>query len=212
MDLMTLRSLPKSGPVGSASVTSLSSYRSQTLVTPPGGGSPPSDTGTSSHSGSEGEHSEPRKSSLAPSSDASDEGNPHTQTRSDAPLAALRPRTRADSPPPATRGITALSPWSKGLRGTKQEAAARWTRRQIESRHHFVIVRTRPRRGPLHPVADLDERVSFQWPLVALLLVFTIVTIEVQMVANDVYAGVRTLPETCSSKKDADLPTWISSE
>ena len=32
-----------------------------------------------------------------------------------------------------------------------------------------------------------------QWPLVAVLLVFTIVTIEVQMVANDVYPGVRRL-------------------
>ncbi|GAA6047754.1 hypothetical protein JCM3770_001761 [Rhodotorula araucariae] len=74
--------------------------------------------------------------------------------------------SRALSPPPATTGMTALSPWSKGLRGNDQEAAIRWTRRQTESRHHFII-----------------------WPLVALLLVFVIVTTELQMVANDVYDG-----------------------
>ncbi|BGP45413.1 hypothetical protein JCM10450v2_001231 [Rhodotorula kratochvilovae] len=65
--------------------------------------------------------------------------------------------SRALSPPPATTGMTALSPWSKGLRGSDREAAQRWTRRQ--------------------------------WPLVALLLVFVIVTTELQMVANDVYEG-----------------------
>ncbi|GAA5841499.1 hypothetical protein JCM9279_000672 [Rhodotorula babjevae] len=74
--------------------------------------------------------------------------------------------SRALSPPSATRGMTALSPWSKGLRGSDQDAAVRWTRRQAESRHHFII-----------------------WPLVALLLVFVIVTTELQMVANDVFSG-----------------------
>ncbi|KPV76933.1 uncharacterized protein RHOBADRAFT_51913 [Rhodotorula graminis WP1] len=74
--------------------------------------------------------------------------------------------SRTLSPPSATRGMTALSPWSKGLRGSDQDAAVRWTRRQAESRHHFII-----------------------WPLVALLLVFVIVTTELQMVANDVFTG-----------------------
>lgn len=73
---------------------------------------------------------------------------------------------RSISPPPATEGMTALSPWSKGLRGTPQEAARRWTRRQEEARHHFVI-----------------------WPIVAVLIVFIIVTIELQMVVNDVFEG-----------------------
>ncbi|GAA5905850.1 hypothetical protein JCM8208_003355 [Rhodotorula glutinis] len=74
--------------------------------------------------------------------------------------------SRTLSPPSATRGMTALSSWSKGLRGSDQDAAVRWTRRQAESRHHFII-----------------------WPLVALLLVFVIVTTELQMVANDVFTG-----------------------
>ncbi|GAA5940551.1 hypothetical protein JCM1841_001267 [Sporobolomyces salmonicolor] len=46
---------------------------------------------------------------------------------------------RSLSPPPMTEGMTALSPWSKGLRGTDREASIRWTKRQIESRHHFII-------------------------------------------------------------------------
>lgn len=146
MDLMTLRSLPKSGPVGSASVTSLPSYRSQTLIPPSRAGPPPPDTETGSESGSQEAQAGPRRSRPAPSlpSDASDED----ALRVSALPAASESRIRAHSPPPATRGITALSPWSKGLRGTKQEAAARWTRRQVESRHHFVIVRTGPRRSP----------------------------------------------------------------
>ncbi|GAA5891918.1 hypothetical protein JCM5296_003271 [Sporobolomyces johnsonii] len=73
---------------------------------------------------------------------------------------------RSLSPPPATEGMTALSPWSKGLRGTAQEARLRWTKRQNESRHHFII-----------------------WPIVAVLLTFTIVTTELQIAMNDVYSG-----------------------
>ncbi|GAA6012516.1 hypothetical protein JCM10207_009026 [Rhodosporidiobolus poonsookiae] len=73
---------------------------------------------------------------------------------------------RSLSPPPATEGMTAVAPWSKGLRGTSAEAAERWTRRQVESRHHFII-----------------------WPIVALLLVFTTLTIELQMAMNDVFEG-----------------------
>ncbi|GAA6020134.1 hypothetical protein JCM11491_005538 [Sporobolomyces phaffii] len=68
--------------------------------------------------------------------------------------------------PSASRGMTALSTWSKGVRGTPQDAHARWTRRQIESRHHFII-----------------------WPICAVLLTFAIVTIELQMAMNDVFAG-----------------------
>lgn len=55
--------------------------------------------------------------------------------------AAAAAATGTESLPPASRGMTALSPWSKGLRGTKHDAAARWTRRQAQSRHHFIIVR-----------------------------------------------------------------------
>lgn len=43
--------------------------------------------------------------------------------------------------PSASQGMTALSTWSKGVRGTPRDAHLRWTRRQIESRHHFIIVR-----------------------------------------------------------------------
>ncbi|GAA5853245.1 hypothetical protein JCM3766R1_001911, partial [Sporobolomyces carnicolor] len=68
--------------------------------------------------------------------------------------------------PSASEGMTALSTWSKGVRGTPQDAHARWTRRQIESRHHFII-----------------------WPICALLLTFAIVTIELQIALNDVFPG-----------------------
>ncbi len=43
------------------------------------------------------------------------------------------------------------------------------------------------------PPTRIRRTCRSQWPLVAVLLVFTIVTIEVQMVANDVYPGVRRL-------------------
>ncbi|BGP29477.1 hypothetical protein JCM10296v2_001216 [Rhodotorula toruloides] len=76
------------------------------------------------------------------------------------------PPQRPYSPPPATEGMTALSPWSKGLRGTAKDAATRLKKRQEASKHHFII-----------------------WPIVAILLVFTIVTTEIQMVANDVFPG-----------------------
>ncbi|GAA5973626.1 hypothetical protein JCM11641_005049, partial [Rhodosporidiobolus odoratus] len=97
------------------------------------------------------------------------------------PLPASRPSSRASaaslslsgmqvprsvSPPPATEGMTAVAPWSKGLRGTNEEAADRWTKRQSESRHHFII-----------------------WPIVAVILTFTIVTIELQIAMNDVFEG-----------------------
>ncbi|GAA5924805.1 uncharacterized protein JCM15063_005738 [Sporobolomyces koalae] len=68
--------------------------------------------------------------------------------------------------PSASDGMTALSTWSKGVRGTAQDAHLRWTRRQTESRHHFII-----------------------WPICALLLTFAIVTIELQMAMNDVFPG-----------------------
>ncbi|GAA5857393.1 hypothetical protein JCM8547_002256 [Rhodosporidiobolus lusitaniae] len=74
--------------------------------------------------------------------------------------------SRSVSPPPATEGMTAVAPWSKGLRGTDAEAAERWSKRESESRHHFII-----------------------WPIVAVLLTFTIITIELQMVVNDVFEG-----------------------
>lgn len=41
----------------------------------------------------------------------------------------------------ANEGLTYVSAWSKGVRGSAQDAHARWTRRQIESRHHFIVVR-----------------------------------------------------------------------
>ncbi|BGP13365.1 hypothetical protein JCM10213_005791 [Rhodosporidiobolus nylandii] len=93
------------------------------------------------------------------------------------PLPSSRPSSRASSvggmqipravsPPPATQGMTAIAPWSKGLRGTNKEAAERWTKRQSESRHHFII-----------------------WPIVAILLTFTIVSIELQMAMNDVFGN-----------------------
>ncbi|GAA5979402.1 hypothetical protein JCM10908_002910 [Rhodotorula pacifica] len=156
LNLMTMRSLSKSGSVRSTS--SLPSYR----------------TGPSTSAGATGTGTPREDQALATSSDndehtLSDSGQSHTSDNVDDPKSAVTPTPvppRSGSPPPATRGMTALSPWSKGLRGTKRDAASRWTRRQIQSRHHFII-----------------------WPLVAVLLIFTIVTIEVQMVANDVYSG-----------------------
>lgn len=128
LGLMTVRSLPKG-----ASTASLPSYRSQMPPTPRDAGS--SDdassalTRSASSSGPEdarsGSTDDQKGSTRAGRASLSDSGR------------------RAASPPPATRGMTALSPWSKGLRGSKQDAAARWTRRQIQSRHHFVIVRSR---------------------------------------------------------------------
>ncbi|GJN87981.1 hypothetical protein Rhopal_000936-T1 [Rhodotorula paludigena] len=85
---------------------------------------------------------------------------------SDSEDADVAPTPRSYSPPPASEGLTLLSPWSKGQRGSNEEAATRWTQRQLKSRHHFVI-----------------------WPLVAVLLVFVIATTELQMVVNDVYDG-----------------------
>lgn len=79
---------------------------------------------------------------------------------------------RSFSPPPATEGMTALSPWSKGLRGTPQEAARRWTRRQEEARHHLVI-----------------------WPIVAVLLVFTM---SVPILPCLIACLADTLPATAS--------------
>ncbi|GAA5819983.1 hypothetical protein JCM10212_005636 [Sporobolomyces blumeae] len=68
--------------------------------------------------------------------------------------------------PSASEGMTALSTWSKGVRGTPQEARMRWKQRQVESTRHFII-----------------------WPLCAVLLTFAIVTIELQMAMNDVFKG-----------------------
>ena len=44
--------------------------------------------------------------------------------------------------PSAKEGMSSLAgtTWGKGGRGSAQDAHARWTRRQIESRHHFIVV------------------------------------------------------------------------
>ncbi|GAA5908725.1 uncharacterized protein JCM6883_004152 [Sporobolomyces salmoneus] len=79
---------------------------------------------------------------------------------------ASLPAPTTERLPSASQGATFLSTWSKGVRGSPQGAYARWTRRQLESRHHFII-----------------------WPICALLLTFAIVTIELQIAMNDVFPG-----------------------
>ncbi|GAA5970851.1 hypothetical protein JCM8115_007018, partial [Rhodotorula mucilaginosa] len=196
LNLMTLRSLSKSGSVRSAA-SSLPSYRSNVGTSTTVDAPPPrqrrekhQDHSQSSTDQDEDDSALSDTSALSSSSDEDDADSsrrptppprPRSSTNSSSvpahppstaaktttkKTAAAAAATGTESLPPASRGMTALSPWSKGLRGTKHDAAARWTRRQAQSRHHFII-----------------------WPLVAVLLVFTIVTIEVQMVANDVYPG-----------------------
>ncbi|GAA6043037.1 hypothetical protein JCM8097_005126 [Rhodosporidiobolus ruineniae] len=137
LDLMTMRSLSKSAPT---------SY-------PPAASVPLPSSRPSS-----------RASTLLPPYDPAPAPAPSASTSSSSLAGVQVPRSV--SPPPATEGMTAVAPWSKGLRGTDKEAAERWTKRQIESRHHFII-----------------------WPLVAVLLLFTILTIELQIALNDIYEG-----------------------
>ncbi|GAA5884909.1 hypothetical protein JCM6882_007147 [Rhodosporidiobolus microsporus] len=106
-----------------------------------------------------------RASTLPPPYPSASPPSPSSSTSSLAQDSGMQ-LPRSVSPPPATEGMTAIAPWSKGLRGTNAEAAERWTRREVESRHHFII-----------------------WPIVAVLLTFTIITIELQIGLNDVFEG-----------------------
>lgn len=119
MNLMTMRSVPKgrtSYPPAPADPSSSLARTTSTTYSLPSYRSrhdPPS-------------NSSPSASDSDPASSSSDKAAP--------------PR-RPYSPPPATEGMTALSPWSKGLRGTAQDAATRLKKRQEASKHHFIIVR-----------------------------------------------------------------------
>ncbi|GAA5865828.1 hypothetical protein JCM3774_003111 [Rhodotorula dairenensis] len=171
LNLMTLRSLPKSGGTG-RSDSPAPSYRTRasTVPTPRTVGDPTqqSDSTLSGTNSAEKDEHDDFSSLSPPPSPARTSPVVGAAPSSQGTRAARSPRPSGTTNllPSASRGMTALSTWSKGLRGTKQDAAARWTRRQAQSRHHFII-----------------------WPLVAVLLTFTVVTIEVQMVANDVYSG-----------------------
>ncbi|KAK4049401.1 hypothetical protein OIV83_004134 [Microbotryomycetes sp. JL201] len=84
----------------------------------------------------------------------------------------LEPPVASDLGSPNTR--SAAGPTEKNLtdsaampkRLAAQHSAQAWTEREIEIRHHFII-----------------------WPAVAVLLVFTILTVELQTGLNDVFAG-----------------------
>ncbi|GAA5967868.1 hypothetical protein JCM3765_001904 [Sporobolomyces pararoseus] len=104
----------------------------------------------------------PAPASNIPLPSSSDDSSPDLPTIT----SAVRTRDEENKLPSASKGMTALSTWSKGVRGTPRDAHLRWTRRQIESRHHFII-----------------------WPICALLLTFAIVTIELQISMNDVFPG-----------------------
>ncbi|ORY90914.1 hypothetical protein BCR35DRAFT_328668 [Leucosporidium creatinivorum] len=68
---------------------------------------------------------------------------------------------------PTTGFLSADPVWANsGPARTPQQASAAWTEREIESRHHFII-----------------------WPIVAILLTFSILTTELQIAMNDIYAG-----------------------
>ncbi len=168
---MTLRSLSKSGSVRSTS--SLPSYRTNVGTSTAVDAPPPRrqeknrDDSPQSSTDAGDDHSSALSDDSALSSSDDDEADsstgeipPPPPSRTSAKSSVpSKPRnsattttttndkmaatTRIESLPPASRGMTALSPWSKGLRGTKHDAAARWTRRQAQSRHHFIIVRLR---------------------------------------------------------------------
>ncbi|BGP22276.1 hypothetical protein Rt10032_c07g3248 [Rhodotorula toruloides] len=145
MNLLTMRSISKSATSYLPASADPSSSLART-------------TSTTSSLPSYRSRRDPPSSSSSPSASGTEPGSPSFFKQA--------PPPRPYSPPPATEGMTALSPWSKGLRGTAKDAAKRLEKRQEASKHHLII-----------------------WPFVAVLLVFTIATTEIQMVANDVFPG-----------------------